>query len=187
MLGIAGLDKGEPRSSNWNAARDVAPNLSFARWAASSGRRGEVDIAVWMSPEVLTHKLEARGDRHTLVAWNVAHLPAGLGRPDVVDRLFVASAGSWRGYFILAKDVLWSPDDPAASITLLLDAATWTPIARTPARRFRGLRPLAPDDAVRPAEAAEGEAREGDRQASAPTRAQEGATDGPVSPDWPVS
>ena len=101
-----------------------------------------MDVAVWMSPAVLEHKLSARDERNTIVTWNVALVPRGLGRPGIVDRVFVASAGAWRGYFILSKEALWTPEDPAAPYTLLLDTSSWTPVPPTPVRRFRGLRPM---------------------------------------------
>jgi hypothetical protein len=54
-----------------------------------------MDVALWMSPDVLRHKLAARDERNPEAAWNVSRLPAGLGRPGAVDRLFVASAGAY--------------------------------------------------------------------------------------------
>ena len=93
-------------------------------------------------PAVLAHKLEARDEQNTTVTWNVARLPPGLGRSDVVDRLFVASSGSWRGYFILSKEALWSPEDRAAPYALIVDTTTWTEIPKTRAPSFRGLRAL---------------------------------------------
>lgn len=100
-----------------------------------------VDVAVCMSPAVLAHKLEARDERNTIVTWNVARLPPGLGRSGI-DRLFVASSGSWRGYFILSKEALWSPEDRAAPYALIVDTTTWTPVAPTRAPSFRGVRAL---------------------------------------------
>jgi hypothetical protein len=99
-----------------------------------------MDVAVCMSEAVLAHKLEARDERNTTVTWNVARLPKGLGEPGTVDRLFVASSGRWRGYFILSKEALWSPEDEAAPYALILDTAT--PVAPTPAPSFRGMRAL---------------------------------------------
>jgi hypothetical protein len=101
-----------------------------------------VDVAVCMSEAVLAHKLEARDEKNTIVTWNVARLPRGLGQPGTVDRLFVASAGRWRGYFILSKEALWSPEDEAAPYALIVDTTTWTPVATTPAPSFRGVRAL---------------------------------------------
>ena len=104
-----------------------------------------MDVGIWMTPDVLEHKLEARHERNKEAAWNVRSLPKGLGRPDVQDRLFVASAGTWCGCFTLNKDVLWSPEDKSAPITLLFDTRSWTPIPPVPVNRFRGLRPLTTD------------------------------------------
>jgi hypothetical protein len=101
-----------------------------------------VDVAVCMSESVLAHKLEARDEKNTTVTWNVARLPHGLGRPGTVDRLFVASAARWRGYFILSKEALWSPEDRAAPYALIVDTTTWTEIAPTKAPSFRGIRAL---------------------------------------------
>jgi hypothetical protein len=83
-----------------------------------------VDVAVCMSEAVLAHKLEARDEKNTIVTWNVARLPRGLGQAGTVDRLFVASAGRWRGYFILSKEALWSPEDEAAPDALIVDTTT---------------------------------------------------------------
>lgn len=101
-----------------------------------------MDVAVCMSEAVLAHKLEARDEKNTTVTWNVARLPRGLGQRGTVDRLFVASAGRWRGYFILSKEALWSPEDRAAPYALIVDTATWTEVAPTLAPSFRGLRAL---------------------------------------------
>jgi len=95
-----------------------------------------------MSEAVLAHKLEARDERNTTVTWNVARIPPGLGRSGIVDRLFVASSGSWRGYFILSKEALWSPEDRAAPYALIVDTKTWTRITPTRAPSFRGVRAL---------------------------------------------
>ena len=101
-----------------------------------------MDIGVWMSPGVLAHKLEARAERTTLANWNTKSVPRGLGQPAEEDRLFVASRGAWRGYFVLSKEALYTPEDAAAPITLLFDTTTWTPIDPVPVSRFRGLRVL---------------------------------------------
>lgn len=99
---------------------------------------------MWMSPEVLRHKLEAREERNSEAAWNVRQVPKGLGQAEEIDRLFVASEGAWRGYFLLAKEALYSPQDEAAPWTLLFDTRSWTAIEPVPVKRFRGLRPLPP-------------------------------------------
>jgi hypothetical protein len=100
-----------------------------------------MDIGVWMAPEVLQHKLEARLERNTLASWNVRSIPSGLGESGP-DRLFVASRGEWVGFFELEQDVLWTPDDPAAPVALLFDTRSWTPVHPGPVRRFRGIRAL---------------------------------------------
>lgn len=101
-----------------------------------------MDIGVWMSPEVLSHKLEAQTERNTLASWNTKTVPKGLGESGEVDRLFVATQGAWAGYFVLSNEVLWTPEDAGAPITLLFDTKTWTPIDPVPVRRFRGVRLL---------------------------------------------
>jgi hypothetical protein len=101
-----------------------------------------MDIGVWMSPGVLAHKLEARTERNTLATWNTKSVPGGRGQSCEVDRLFVASRGAWRGYFVLSKEALYTPEDAAAPFTLIFDTTTWTPIDPVPVSRFRGIRLL---------------------------------------------
>ncbi len=95
-----------------------------------------------MSATVLSHKLEAAEEGRGEAAWNVRWVPAGLGSKGAVDRLFVASEGAWRGYFVLSESALYTPEDEAAPWTLLFDARSWTPIEPVPVKRFRGLRPI---------------------------------------------
>ena len=95
-----------------------------------------VDIGVWMSREVLQEKLALRGSHNPEGAWNLRRWPTRLSQGD--NRLFVASAGAWCGYFKLSTDALYNPDDPAAPYTLLLDTGTWMPIAPVPVKPFRG-------------------------------------------------
>ena len=90
-----------------------------------------------MAAEVLAHKLEGRHDRNPEQSWSLSRWPSRFSEPGE-HRLFVASEGAWRGYFILAKDGLYNADDPAAPFTLLFDARTWKTIPSDPARRFRG-------------------------------------------------
>ncbi len=101
-----------------------------------------MNVGLWMSPDVLAHKLEAQDEKNTDAAWNVAQLPVGLGRPGEVDRLFIASDRKWRGYFVLRKDALWSPEDRRAPFTILFDTRTWKEIAPLSVARFRGIRAL---------------------------------------------
>jgi len=88
-----------------------------------------------MRPEVLAHKLDARRERNPEQAWNLTRWPRGYSARSS-NRLFVATTGFWRGYFILAKDALCTKD--LGAFTLLFDARTWTPISPTPCPRFRG-------------------------------------------------
>ncbi len=96
-----------------------------------------MDIGVCMRPEVLAHKLEARREPNPEQAWNLSRWPNRLSEPGV-HRLFVAVAGTWRGYFVLAADALYSPNAVYGAYTLLFDTRTWTPISQTAAKRFRG-------------------------------------------------
>jgi hypothetical protein len=109
-----------------------------------------MDIGVWMSPGVLAHKLEARAERSTLANWNTKSVPRGLGQSAEKDRLFVASRGAWRGYFVLSKEALYTPEDAAAPFTLLFDTTTWTPIDPVPSSSFRGIRVLERGPTERP-------------------------------------
>ncbi len=109
-----------------------------------------MDIGVWMSPGVLAHKLEARAERNTLANWNTKSVPGGLGQSCEGDRLFVATRGAWRGYFVLSTEALWTPEDAAAPITLLFDTTTWMPIDPVPVSRFRGIRMLKRGPTQRP-------------------------------------
>ena len=112
-------------------------------------------IGVYWSPEVLDHKLEpldqpGRGPIEGV--WNCRHLPQGLGKDEVGDYMFVASQGFWRGCLRLVPEVLYSPEDPSCSYTLIFDVRSWkavdTPVARS---RFRGWTYDVPDAVVRPA------------------------------------
>ena len=105
-----------------------------------------MDIGIYMSAEVLEHKLEAQTERNTEEAWNVRSVPKGLGQPGQVDRLFVACNGAWRGYFVLSSEVLWAPEDTKVSWTLLFDTKTWIPIKPMTVKRFRGIKNLYPGE-----------------------------------------
>lgn len=48
----------------------------------------------------------------------------------------------WRGYFLLAKDVLFNPADDQKPYSLIFDLTTWTRIDPIPVKRFRGFRHL---------------------------------------------
>lgn len=96
-----------------------------------------MDVGVWMSPAVLAHKLHARREPNPEQAWNLVRWPSRLSGSGH-NRLFVASSGVWRGYFVLAPDALFNPRDPRAPYTLLFDSRTWTPIPPVPVKPFRG-------------------------------------------------
>jgi hypothetical protein len=53
-------------------------------------------------------------------------------------RLCVATRGAWRGYFILAPDALFTPNDCWTPFTLLFDSRSWTEIHPVPVKQFRG-------------------------------------------------
>lgn len=96
-----------------------------------------MDIGIWMNATTLDEKLEARDEKNTEQAWNLARWPTGLSEKGE-HRLFVASDGASRGYFRLAKDALYNPEDERTPFTILFDTRTWTTIPPTPAKRFRG-------------------------------------------------
>jgi len=90
-----------------------------------------------MAANVLSHKLLGRNDVNPEQTWSLTRWPSGLSEPGL-HHLFVASAGAWRGYFVLASDALFNPDDPAAPFTLLFNARCWHPIPPVPVPSFRG-------------------------------------------------
>jgi hypothetical protein len=94
-----------------------------------------MDIGVWMSKQVLAHKLEARHEKNPEQAWNLSKWPTRFSEQGV-NRLFVAAEGKWRGYFILSDDALYNPND-TTSYTILFDTRTWKSIPPTPVNRFR--------------------------------------------------
>jgi hypothetical protein len=101
-----------------------------------------MDLGVVMSREVLADKLaEGRTGRHGVATWNTRRVPQRL-TPGWTNRLFVACAGWWRGYFPLAGDVLWNPADAAAPYALIFDPRRWTPIPAVQSPGFRGWRYL---------------------------------------------
>ena len=54
-----------------------------------------MDIGVWMSAEVLEHKLKAREERNPEQTWNLTRWPKGFTQ-EGDHRLYVASGGNWR-------------------------------------------------------------------------------------------
>lgn len=101
-----------------------------------------MDIAVVMRQEVLADKIEdGRVHGRAVATWNTRLLPTRL-TPGWTNRLFVASQGTWRGYFPLSGDVFWNPRDPAAPYALIFDPREWAPIDALPVPSFRGWRYL---------------------------------------------
>ena len=96
-----------------------------------------VDVGVWMSADVLAHKLEAQHARNPEQVWNLSRWPSRLCQIGE-HRLFVASDGVWQGYFRLMADALYSPNDDRAPFALLFDTRTWTTIEPVVVKRFRG-------------------------------------------------
>jgi len=114
-----------------------------------------MDLGVTMGAEVLEDKLEDARERGRREAtWNTRRLPSRL-TPGWTNRLWVASAGRWVGYFPLSGEVLWNPDDASAPYAIIFDASRWTPIRPTPTPRFRGWRYLdsPPSSAAEPTHA----------------------------------
>lgn len=101
-----------------------------------------MDLGVVMSAEVLGDKLDhAEDGKNPEAIWNTKRLPKRLA-PGWTNRLFVASAGVWRGYFPLSGEVLWNPEDKDAPYALIFDTRGWTALKQTAAPRFRGWRYL---------------------------------------------
>jgi len=96
-----------------------------------------LDIGVCMRPEVLKHKLAARSEPNSEQAWNLSRWPTALSQPGP-HRLFVASRGTWRGYFVLSPEALFTPNECWTPFTLLFDARSWTELPPTPVKQFRG-------------------------------------------------
>ena len=96
-----------------------------------------MDVGVWMSPPVLADKLRARHQPNPEQAWNLARWPSHLSAPGP-HRLVVASAGAWRGHFLLAHDALFNPRDARAPYALLFDTRSWTTLSPVPVKPFRG-------------------------------------------------
>jgi hypothetical protein len=100
-----------------------------------------MDLGIVMRGEVLQDKhADGRAGR-AVATWNTRRAPTRL-TAGWTNRLFVACAGAWRGYFPLSGDVLWNPQDEAAPYALIFDPRRWTPIAAEPAPPFRGWRYL---------------------------------------------
>lgn len=89
-----------------------------------------MDLGVWMSRGVLAHK---RGEEDSPQAWNLKSLPDELSQPPEPHRLFIATEGFWRGYFVLEPYVSCNFADTVRPWTLLFDPASWTEISREPA------------------------------------------------------
>jgi len=53
-------------------------------------------------------------------------------------RLFVACGGKWVGYFLIASEALYLPEDDKTPFVLLFDTTSWTEILPVAAKRFRG-------------------------------------------------
>ncbi len=100
-----------------------------------------MDLGVVMGRDVLEDKLEHGRAARTVATWNTRRAPTRL-TPGWTNRLFVACAGWWRGYFALSGDVYWNPRDAAAPYALIFDPRRWTPIAAVRAPGFRGWRYL---------------------------------------------
>jgi hypothetical protein len=73
-----------------------------------------MDLGIVMRGEVLHDKRADGRAGRTVATWNTRRVPTRL-TPGWTNRLFVASAGWWRGYFPLSGDVLWNPRDELSS------------------------------------------------------------------------
>lgn len=102
-----------------------------------------VDIGIYTSLVTLQHKQEQAEDgKGREATWNMGRLPKNLGKGEGPDRLFFACEGYFRGYFLLAAEVLYNPDDEKKPYSLIFDVTTWTSINPLPVERFRGFRYL---------------------------------------------
>ena len=102
-----------------------------------------VDIGICVSEITLSHKLEQTEDgKGNEATWNMGRLPTRLGKGDRPDRLFFATEGFWRGYFLLKKDILYNPVDEDKPYSLIFDVITWKDIPAQPVKKFRGFRYL---------------------------------------------
>jgi hypothetical protein len=76
-----------------------------------------MDLGIVMRGEVLQdRRADGRAGR-AVATWNTRRLPTRV-TPGWTNRLFVACAGWWRGYFLLSWDVLWNPKDETAPYAL---------------------------------------------------------------------
>ena len=98
-----------------------------------------------MSWEVLGEKLEPSGEGGSEATWQLRRLPRGFSESSGPNYLFVAVGGKWRGYFTLADELLWNPEDSRVPYSLIFDTRTWTEIEPIPAPRFRGFTYRTPD------------------------------------------
>jgi hypothetical protein len=101
----------------------------------------DMDLGIVMRGEVLQDKRQEGRAGRAVATWNTRRLPTRL-TPGWTNRLFVASAGCWRGSFPLSGDVYWNPQDPAAPYALIFDPRRWTPMPPVPAPGFRSWRYL---------------------------------------------
>lgn len=94
-----------------------------------------MDMGVWMSRETWRKKAHGGRRRET---WSLRSLPEGFGTQPGPTRLFVATGGRWRGYFVL-EAWSWNPADTGGPVTVIFEPRTWTVIAprRAPPRRPR--------------------------------------------------
>ena len=79
-----------------------------------------MDIGIYMSEKSLQHKLEFRNMKNPEVTWNMRSCPTGMDK-DPQNRLFVASKGAWKGYFVLKKEILFNYRDRVVPFSLLFD------------------------------------------------------------------
>ena len=99
-----------------------------------------MDIGICMDAGTLESKLESRYTKRPEEAWNLAKWPRGFSDdPTVTNRLFVACDGSWVGYFHIARDMLYMPEDEKTPYVLLFDTRTCVEIDSMTTRRFRAL------------------------------------------------
>lgn len=112
-----------------------------------------MDIGIYTRSEVLEEKLKARSEQNTEQVWNLRSWPHRFNEAGE-NRLFVATAGAWRGYFRLSREALYNPFDPAAPFSLLFDTCSWREIDPVPVKQFRGFTYKVPQMSHAPTQAA---------------------------------
>ena len=96
---------------------------------------GVMHFGVSMRPEVLRHKQEDGDRRHGVFCYyTMPHVPAGARAG---SKLWVASGGRWRGYFVL-NDAFDDPEEPEAPGEVQFFSESWIERDGGPRKPFQG-------------------------------------------------